>query len=87
MDSGTSYSLQAHLEASDGSRIPLYICPSGAHKFRTTWRRLGDATVGVAEYVTLDLTEIEAGDYTLEVVATLPRALDPVRSRRSLTIR
>ncbi len=86
-DVESTYSLQAHLEATDGSRIPLYICPSGAHEFRTTWRRKGDATVGVADYVTLDLTEVVPGDYTLEIVATLPRALEPVRSRRSLTIR
>ena len=86
-ESTTTYSLQAHLEAANGARIPLYICPSGAHEFRTTWRRMSDAKVGVAEYVTLDLTEVEPGDYTLEIVATLPRALDPVRSRRSLTIR
>jgi hypothetical protein len=83
----SSYSLQAHLEAPDGSRTPLYISPSGAREFRTTWRRRGGAAVGVAEYVTVDLTEIEPGDYTLEIVATIPRALEPVRSRRSLTVR
>ena len=87
VDSSAPYSLQAYLEASDGTRVPLYICPSGAHEFRTTWRRRGDATVGLAEYVTLDLTEVEPGDYTLEIVVTLPRALDPVRSRRTLTVR
>ena len=83
----STYSLQANLEAADGSRTPLYISLSGAPEFRTTWRRRGDATVGVAEYMTVDLTEVEPGDYTLEIVATLPRALDPVRSRRSLTVR
>ena len=82
----SSYSLQAHLEAADGSRVPLYISPSGAHEFRTTWRRKG-TTVGVTEYVTVDLTEVAAGDYTLEIVATLSRALEPMRARRSLTVR
>jgi len=86
-DGESTYSLQAYLEVADGSRVPLYICPSGAHEFRTIWRRRGQATVGVTEYVTVDLSEVEPGDYTLEIVATLPRALEPVRARRSLTIR
>ncbi len=83
----TAYTVEAHLSADDGYRVPLYISPSGARDFRTTWRRRSDATVGVTEYVTVDLTEVEPGDYTLEIVATLLRALEPVRSTRRLTVR
>ncbi len=83
----SSYSVQANLVSEDGSRVPLYVSPAGAREFRTTWRRRSDATVGVTEYVTVDLTDLEPGDYALEIVATLPRSLEPVRSRRSLTVR
>ena len=86
-ESTIPYSRQDHLEDANGARIPLYICPSGAHEFRMTWSRMSDAKVCVAEYVMLDLTEVEPGDYTLEIVAPLPRTLDPVRSRRSLIVR
>ncbi len=86
-DSGSTYGLRVHLERADGSRVPLYVCPSGAHEFRTTWRRRAEATTSATEYVTLDLSEVEPGEYTLELAATLPGLVDPVRARRSLTIR
>ena len=86
-ETGSSYSLQASLETADGGRIALYLSPAGAHEFRTTWRRRGDTAARVTEYVTVDLTEVAAGDYTLEVVATLPRELKPIRARRRLTVR
>lgn len=85
-DSAATYGLAAHLERADGSRVPLYSCPVGAHEFRTTWRRRATAGTGVTEYVTLDVSEVPAAEYTLVLTVTVAGLADGTSARRSLTI-
>ena len=85
-DLSSWYRLRAEIVNRDtGETVAVPIRPAGEEGFRATWeRRIPEGIQDPHEYVTVALTDVSGGRYTIRIVVDVPGAQGPLVSERNL---
>ncbi len=81
----TSYQVRAEVvdrDTGEVRRVPIR--PAGQEGFRTVWNRRSAEEGPTREFLTVALSDVPAGRYTLRLVVDLPEAGVPLVSQRNL---